>query len=152
MTIIDAHVHLYPPEAIPSPLKWAEARQETLWAALATRRRKDGTAVQGFPSMTELLHDMDAAGIGQAVLLGWYWEHHATCVEQNRFYASCLKAEPSRFAAFATAHPAAGDAALDEVRWARDSGFRGWASFRRTRRACRWRIPFGGRSSSWPAN
>ena len=125
MPVIDAHVHLYPSEANRDPVKWAAARRETHWAELCTRRRKDGRPVQGFPSMSELLRDMNAAGIRQAVLLGWYWENHATCVEHNKFYASCLKAYPTRFAAFATVHPAAGEAALDEVRRAADTGFSG---------------------------
>ena len=125
MTIIDAHVHLYPEAANASPLPWAAARQETHWATQATRRRKSGNAVQGFPSMADLLRDMDAAGINQAILLGWYWENHATCVEHNRFYAACLKAEPARFKAFATVHPAGGEAALAEVRWAHAAGFSG---------------------------
>ena len=125
MPVIDAHVHLYPSEANRDPVKWATARRETHWAELCTRRRKDGRPVQGFPSMSELLRDMNAAGIRQAVLLGWYWENHATCVEHNKFYAACLKAYPTRFAAFATVHPAAGESALDEVRRAADAGFSG---------------------------
>ena len=126
MPLIDAHVHLYPSEANRAPGAWAAARGETQWAALSTRRRKDGgKPVQGFPAMSELLRDMNAAGIRKAVLLGWYWEHHATCVEHNKFYSSCIKAYPTRFAAFATVHPAAGEAALDEVRRARDAGFSG---------------------------
>jgi predicted TIM-barrel fold metal-dependent hydrolase len=125
VTIIDAHVHLYPSEASRAPLTWAEARKEPLWAALCTRKRKDGTPVQGFPAMSELLRDMNAAGIRKAVLLGWYWQNHATCVEHNKFYASCIKAYPGRFAAFATVHPGAGQAALDEVKRARDLGFCG---------------------------
>ncbi len=125
MTTIDAHVHLYPSEASRSPLAWAQARKEPLWAALSTRRRKDGSPVQGFPAMSELLRDMNTAGIRKAVLLGWYWQNHATCVEHNKFYASCIKAYPGRFSAFATVHPAAGPAALDEVKRARDLGFVG---------------------------
>lgn len=125
MPLIDAHVHLYPSEANRAPGAWAAARGETHWAGLVTRKRKDGKPVQGFPSMSELLRDMNAAGIRKAVLLGWYWEHHATCAEHNKFYASCIKAYPTRFAAFATVHPAAGEAALDEVRRARDNGFSG---------------------------
>jgi len=125
MLLIDAHVHLYPSEANRAPGAWAAARGEAHWAELVTRKRKDGKPVQGFPSMSELLRDMNAGGIRKAVLLGWYWEHHATCVEHNKFYASCIKAYPTRFAAFATVHPAAGEAALDEVRRARDGGFSG---------------------------
>jgi predicted TIM-barrel fold metal-dependent hydrolase len=123
--LIDAHVHLYPPAANSDPTGWAAARGEALWAALCTRRRKDGRAVQGFPSVEQLLRDMDEVGVSRAVLLGWYWETHATCVEHNAFYASCIQTHPSRFSAFATVHPAAGERALDEVRRVRDMGFIG---------------------------
>jgi len=125
VTIIDAHVHLYMPEASLAPQAWADARGEVHWATLVTRRRRDGTPVQGFSTVDELLRDMDVAGVQRAVLLGWYWENHATCVEQNLFYAACLKAYPERFLAFATVHTAAGAEALEEVRRARDAGFCG---------------------------
>ena len=125
MRVIDAHVHLYPPEAGREPTAWAAARGEPHWAELCTRRRKDGHPVQGFPSVDELLRALDAAGVTRAVLLGWYWENHATCVEQNRFYAGCLKAHPDRLAAFATVQPVAGATALAEIAWAKENGFRG---------------------------
>ena len=125
MRVIDAHVHLYPPEAGREPTAWAAARGETHWATLSARRRKNGRPVQGFPTVGELLRDMDAAGVERAVLLGWYWEHPATCVEQNRFYADCVRAHPDRLTAFATVHPGAGPAALEVVRRARSEGFAG---------------------------
>lgn len=65
MPIIDAHVHLYPPEVNRDPAGWAAACGESHWAELCTRQRKNGQAVQGFPSVDKLLHDMDAAGMGQ---------------------------------------------------------------------------------------
>ena len=104
---------------------WAAAHGEKHWAELCTRQRKDGKPVQGFPSLDQLLRDMDAAGVNQAVLLGWYWENQATCVEQNKFYAGCVRAHPDRLAAFATLHPTAGPAALDEVRRAVGEGLIG---------------------------
>lgn len=125
MAIIDAHVHLYPLAVNRDPVAWAAAHGEAHWATLCTRQRKDGTPVQAFPTMAQLLYSMNEAGIRKAVLLGWYWEHHATCVEHNKFYASCLQAYPTRFSAFATVHPGAGEAALDEVRRAKDAGFAG---------------------------
>jgi len=125
MQTIDAHVHLYPPEINRDPTGWAAAHGEIHWAALCTRRRRDGSPVQTFPTLKQLVADMDAAGISRAVLLGWYWENHAACVLQNRFYRECLQAEPQRFAAFATVHPGAGTAVLDVVRQARDAGFCG---------------------------
>lgn len=126
MRVIDAHVHLYPPEAGREPTAWAAARAENHWAVLCTRRRKDGRLVQGFSTVDELLRDLDVAGVDRAVLLGWYWENHATCVEQNRFYAKCVREYPDRLAAFATLHPTAGDAALSEMRWAAEAGFKGF--------------------------
>ncbi|MDB6095442.1 MAG: amidohydrolase 2 [Verrucomicrobia bacterium] len=126
MSLIDAHVHLYPPAANADPAAWAAARGESHWAALTTRRRKDRREVQAFPSAEELLRAMDAAGVARAVLLGWYWENPATCAEQNRFYAECVRSRPDRLTAFATFHPAAGhDEALAEVRRARDEGLCG---------------------------
>jgi len=125
MTIIDAHVHLYPPEAGREPAAWAATHGEMHWAALCTRRRKNGQPVQGFPSVDQLLRDMDAAGVAKAVLLGWYWENHAACAWQNRFYADCVRAHPDRLAAFASVHPKAGPAAFDEVRRAAGDGLIG---------------------------
>ena len=125
MRVIDAHVHLYPPEAGREPTAWAAARGEAHWTTLCTRQRKDGRPVQAFPTVDELLHTMDADGVDRAVLLGWYWENHATCVEQNSFYAACVRAHPDRLAAFATVHPAAGPAALAEVRRAVGEGLVG---------------------------
>jgi predicted TIM-barrel fold metal-dependent hydrolase len=124
--IIDAHVHLYPLAANGDPAGWAIAHGEAHWAQLCTRRRKDGRPVQEFPSLDDLLRDMDKAGIGRAVLLGWYWERPETCAMQNRFYADCIRAHPERLSAFATIHPAAGlEKTLGEVRLAADAGFIG---------------------------
>ena len=40
--LIDSHIHLYPPDANRDPAAWAEARGETHWAKLSTRRRANG--------------------------------------------------------------------------------------------------------------
>ena len=130
MPIIDAHVHLYPPEVNRDPAAWAAAYSETHWAALCTRRRKDvggegRKPVQLFPTVDELLRDMDSAGIERSILLGWYWEKSESCVTQNRFYTACVRAHPDRLSAFATVHPAAEKTALEEVRRARGEGLIG---------------------------
>jgi len=124
--IVDAHVHLYPPDLNRDPIGWAASHSETHWAILCTRRRKDGRGVQTFPSIDELLHSMDAAGISHAVLQGWYWQWPETCEWQNRFYAECVRAHPDRLSAFATFNPAAGrDATLAEIHRAHDDGLIG---------------------------
>lgn len=126
MPIIDSHVHLYPPEANRDPTAWARERGEAHWATLCTRKRRDGRSVQGFSSVAGLLRAMDAAGIGRAVLLGWYWEKPETALEQNRFYAACIREHPDRLSACATVHPQAGrGTVLEEVRRAHEAGFVG---------------------------
>lgn len=125
MRVIDAHVHLYQPEVGRDPMAWAAANREPHWAALCGRRRKNGRPVQGFPAVAQMLRDMDAGGISQAVLLGWYWENHQTCIRQNEHYAACIAAHPDRFAAFGSVHVAAGRDALDEVRRMKDARFIG---------------------------
>ncbi|MBM3864611.1 MAG: amidohydrolase [Verrucomicrobia bacterium] len=126
MRIVDAHVHLYPPEINRDPAGWAGAHGEPHWALLCTRRRRDGRMVQGFPGADELLRELDAAGIERAVLLGWYWEQAASCATQNRFFAACLRAHADRLSAFATVQPAAGPTlCLAELERARDEGLRG---------------------------
>jgi predicted TIM-barrel fold metal-dependent hydrolase len=72
-----------------------------------------------------MLRAMDRAGIGRCILLGWYWERHATCVWHNRHLAEWVREHPDRFSAFACVQPRAGAAALDDLRRARDAGLCG---------------------------
>jgi uncharacterized protein len=124
--VVDAHVHLYPPEVNRDPAGWAAAHAEPRWAKMCARIRKTtGRPVQGFPSVDELLRDMDAAGVERAVLLGWYWERQESCVAQNRFYAECVRAHGDRLAAFATVQAGAGAEALAEARRAHADGLCG---------------------------
>ncbi len=126
MSTIDAHVHLYPPEVNRDPAGWAAAHGEPHWAQLTTRRRKNGSLVQGFPSVDELLRELDTAGIERAVLLGWYWERPENSAAQNRFFAEWVRLHPTRLSACATINPVAGGSAtLAEIRWAKDAGFVG---------------------------
>ncbi len=120
--VIDAHVHLYPPEVNADPADWAQAQGEAHWATLCTRVRKDGTPVQGFPSVDELLRDMDAAGVDEAVLLGWYWETASACEQQNAFFERAVAAHPDRLRACAAWHPALG---CEVARTWREQGFVG---------------------------
>jgi len=126
MSIIDAHVHLYPDELNQDPVSWGTSHAETHWQILCTRRRKNGQPVQAFPDLKRLLQAMDEAGIEHAVLQGWYWQWPETCAWHNDFYESCVRAHPDRLSAFACLHPAAGrEATLALVRDARERGFRG---------------------------
>jgi predicted TIM-barrel fold metal-dependent hydrolase len=123
--IIDSHIHLYPPEVTVDPAGWAKEQGESYWPSLvmpSSGRRSS----QGWVDLDRLLNDMDEAGVEKAVLLGWYWENHATCVSQNRFYGRCIKEHPDRFMAFAGVCPSSGsELSIGELEWARDNGFLG---------------------------
>lgn len=106
--IIDCHVHLYPPAANADPAGWAVARREPRWAAMVGPREDGAPSLQGWADEERLLRDMDAAGVDRALLLGWYWENAATCAEQNRFLAQCVRRHPDRLEAGATVHAEAG--------------------------------------------
>lgn len=126
MRVIDAHVHLYPPDVNRDPAGWAASAGEANWATLCTRRRKDGRPVQGFPSVDELLAEMDRAGVERAVLMGWYWETAPAGTLQNTFFAECVRAHPDRLSACATIQPRAGAAVVRaEMHRARELGLVG---------------------------
>ncbi len=126
MPIVDCHVHLYPDEINRAPTEWARNAGEKLWELLCARVRKNGRAVQGFPSVLELLKAMDQAGVERAILQAWYWEKHENCVAQNRFYRACVQAHPDRLAACGTFHPVAGrEAVRAEIGWLAAEGFVG---------------------------
>jgi len=122
--IIDAHVHLYPAEVSRNPQDWAARMNEPRWSALV-EPRTDRKIRQGWADCDQLLQDMDAAGVERAVLLGWYWEQHATCVWHNRYYSECVKKHPERLWAFATVQASAGDEAIDEMKRSADNGLIG---------------------------
>lgn len=119
---IDVHVHRYPHEVFADPVAFAVAKGEKHWRELVAPTK--GNSLQGWADRETMLADMDAAGVDQAVLLGWYWEQPETCALQNRWHAEWIVRDPDRFYAFAAIHPhsptLSGDLAA-----ARDSGFRG---------------------------
>lgn len=126
MRRIDCHVHLYPPEINASPAEWARNAGETHWGLLCARVRKNGRAVQGFPSVDELLRAMDKAGVERAILQAWYWEKHDTCRMQNRFYAECVRAHADRLSACGAFHVCAGkETVRAEIDWMLERGFVG---------------------------
>lgn len=121
--IIDSHTHLFPHGAVADPREYALSRKEIFWGALMVP--ESGRSLQGWVSPEEMLHAMDESGIERTVLMGWYWEHAATCVEQNRWYAEMLAREPGRWHAFASIQPLDRVSAMEELRYAVDHGFKG---------------------------
>jgi predicted TIM-barrel fold metal-dependent hydrolase len=121
--IIDAHVHAYPPEVAADPAGWALAQGEPGWSGcVAPKGRR---SVQGWADTARMVADMDAAGVGCCVMLGWYWERQETCDLQNRWYGEWARASGGRLLAFACVQPRAGRGAVDALERALDGGFCG---------------------------
>jgi uncharacterized protein len=117
---IDSHVHAYPSHVIDDPVGWADKRRETFWGKHIAQSR-----IQGWADADRMLRDMDAAGIEIAVLQGWYWEHQATCDEENAWHAQWVREHPDRFVSLASLQPRDGKAAVDGFKAALDAGFHG---------------------------
>ena len=104
--IVDAHVHLYGPEASADPAGWGLARGEAAWVECVAPRGR--TSIQGWSNPVLLIQHMDRAGIAACVLQGWYWQRQETCELQNGWYLDWCRRFPGRFLPFATVQPAAG--------------------------------------------
>ncbi len=119
--IIDCHTHAYPAEVVESPRAWAEAQGELHWAELvAPTGRK---SIQGWSDPETMLASMDAAGVEQAVLLGWYWTRESVCRWHNVAMAEWIQAAPDRLIGFAAIYP--NENVVDQLEAAKDLGFRG---------------------------
>lgn len=120
--VIDCHVHRYPPEVFANPAAFANSRGERHWQNLVVPEK--GPTIQGWADRETMLADMDSGGVDKAVLLGWYWETPETCALHNSWHAEWMRKDPERFIAFAAINPLA-EKAIDELKAARDEGFRG---------------------------
>ena len=124
---IDAHTHCYPEEIFAdgvSPVAWARGRGETHWAHLVSPSA-GGASLQGFVSRGQMCADMDAAGVSHALLAGWYWEKAETCRWHNAFMARWIREEPRRFSALAALQVRGNSEIGDDLRRAKDAGFKG---------------------------
>lgn len=123
MPVIDAHIHAYPAEVFADPVKWGSAHREPWWTYCVAPPHQ--RTLQGWATTDQLLRDMDAAGVDQVVMLGWYWENQATCDLQNSWFIDWHRAHPDRIQAFACVNPAAGEPARESLERALDAGLCG---------------------------
>jgi predicted TIM-barrel fold metal-dependent hydrolase len=120
--IIDAHTHRYPEEVIKDPAGFAQRTGEKMWLDMVSP--KDRPSLQGWANRQEMLASMDAAGVRQSVLLGWYWENQKTCLEANQWHQQWIKQDKERFIGFLSLHPEIPNL-LDYLKGAREDGFQG---------------------------
>lgn len=119
--IIDCHTHCYPELIAENPRAWAGARRELHWADLVAP--KDRKTIQDWADPKKILAEMDQAGVGRAVLLGWYWENEATCRWHNQLIAEWVRGAPERFIGFAAIFP--NKNVIEQLELAQALGLRG---------------------------
>ena len=78
--VVDAHVHLFPPEVIEGKDHYC-ARDD--WFGVT----HSAWPVERFPQAEHLLESMDAAGIDMAVIAGWPWRDPGHCRAHNDWLA-----------------------------------------------------------------
>lgn len=115
--IIDAHTHLFSPDVRADRAHYAA--RDTFFGTLYRSPRAHTIGVE------ELIAAMDAAGVARAVVAGWAWQHHETCVEQNTWLIEIARQYRERLIVLCTVQPRAGDAAIRELCRCIESGLAG---------------------------
>ncbi len=117
MTIIDAHIHIFPPEVVANRERFL-ALDPHFAALYANPRARLATA-------EDALASMDRTGIDGTFALGFGWSDLALCRMHNDYLIDVQQRFPGRFAGFAAIQPMAGELALAEVAHAIGGGLRG---------------------------
>ena len=119
--MIDAHTHCFPPEISDDAVQWAYTYNEPHWLSLVDP--KDKQSLQGWATKEAMIQAMDSAHVSQSILLGWYWEHKATCLKHNELMKEWMDFVPKRYLAFASIYP--NEDPIQQLELARSMGFKG---------------------------
>jgi predicted TIM-barrel fold metal-dependent hydrolase len=87
MVIVDAHVHLFPPDVIACRDDYC-ARDDWFGVTHAA------FPIDRFPQVETLLASMDTAGVDLAVIAAWPWRDPGVCRLHNDFLAEACAVEP----------------------------------------------------------
>jgi predicted TIM-barrel fold metal-dependent hydrolase len=117
MLVIDSHTHMFPPQVRDRPggVEDGEVAFKLMFG--------DGRSLMASPE--SMLEDMDAAGIGMAILCPFPWMTMERCAENNDYLLEVSAAFPDRFLALAVTNPRHGKQALQEARRCLKAGARG---------------------------
>jgi predicted TIM-barrel fold metal-dependent hydrolase len=118
MMRIDAHIHYMPPQLADNLAGFTS--REPYWGLLLGPH-----SVQGWSTAEQLISDMDEAGLEQVILVGEYFQQHASCVTRNNQAIELVQRWPDRITAFAALQPNAGVSARRELRRCLAAGMRG---------------------------
>ncbi len=112
--IIDAHVHLFPPDIVAARDAYL-TRDEWFRDLYQNPKARMATA-------DELLRSMDASGIEQSVVASFPWADQELCEHHNAYYRTLTN---DRLMFLCTVQPRAGRRATEELERCLDAGFVG---------------------------
>jgi len=115
--IIDAHTHLFSPSVQADREPYAS--RDPFFGYLHSSPKARMVAV------SELLADMDAAGVDKVVVVGWPWQRGDVCREQNDWLMEVARQHADRVIALGTIQPLDGHEAVTELRRCVESGLAG---------------------------
>ncbi|MCA9833587.1 MAG: amidohydrolase [Thermomicrobiales bacterium] len=104
--VIDAHVHIFPPEMI--------AQREELLRADSWFGEAFGHPKARMRTAEELIASMDKAGVDMSVVVGWPWQSNTDCAVHNTYLADVAARYPERIAWLGIINPVA-DGAISEI-------------------------------------
>lgn len=97
--VVDAHVHIFPPEMI--------ARREQLLMVDAWFAEAFGHPKAKMTTADELIASMDKAGIDISIVVGWPWKSNELCAEHNTHLAEVASRWPDRIRWLGIINPSA---------------------------------------------
>ncbi|MBI4318593.1 MAG: amidohydrolase [Chloroflexi bacterium] len=115
--IIDFHTHTFPTDVRLNREKYLQ-KEEWFGQLYSSPRAK-------MASPEDLLASMDAAGVDKAVLCGFCWSKHDSCVMHNDFTMDAVRRYPERFIGFASIQPREGRRAVSELERCMAGGMKG---------------------------
>ena len=131
-TVIDAHVHIFPPEMI--------AQREELLRADSWFGEAFGHPKARMRTAEELIVSMDKAGVDTSVVVGWPWQSNTHCTVHNSYLADVTARYPGRIAWLGIINPVA-DGAISEIDRCISLGASGFGEINADGQGFRWSAP-----------
>lgn len=129
--IVDAHVHIFPPEMIS---RREQLLQEDDWFGVAFGHPK-----ARMTTAEDLIASMDKAGVDISIVVGWPWGTNALCAEHNDYLADTARRWPDRIRWLGIFNPVA-EGALEEITRCADMGASGFGELNADGQGFRWSV------------
>lgn len=130
--IVDAHVHIFPPEMI--------AERERLLEQDPWFGEAFGHPGARMRNGEELIASMDKAGVDISIAVGWPWRTNDLCARHNDYLAECANRWPNRIAWLGIINPAA-EGTIEEITRCADLGAIGFGELNADGQGFNWRNP-----------